>query len=34
MGAGSLLTGLAIYKPVQFGWLTRLIGGYEWYAGH
>ena len=28
MGAGSLLTGLAIYKPVQFGWLTRLLGGY------
>lgn len=30
MGAGSLLTGLAIYKPVQFAWLTRLLGGYEW----
>ncbi len=30
MGAGSLLTGLAIYKPVQFGWLTTLLGGYEW----
>lgn len=30
MGAGSLLTGLAIYKPVQFLWLTRLLGGYEW----
>ena len=30
MGAGSLLTGLAIYKPVQLGWLTRLLGGYEW----
>jgi thiosulfate reductase cytochrome b subunit len=30
MGAGSLLTGVAIYKPVQFGWLTRLLGGYEW----
>ncbi|RZK24550.1 MAG: thiosulfate reductase [Hymenobacter sp.] len=29
MGLGSLLTGLAIYKPVQFGWLTRLLGGYE-----
>ena len=23
MGLGSLLTGLAIYKPVQLGWLTR-----------
>jgi thiosulfate reductase cytochrome b subunit len=30
MGAGSLLTGLAIYKPVQFAWLTTLLGGYEW----
>lgn len=29
MGAGSLLTGLAIWKPVQFGWLTTLLGGYE-----
>ena len=28
MGLGSLLTGLAIYKPVQFGWLTFLFGGY------
>lgn len=30
MGACSLLTGLAIYKPVQFAWLTTLCGGYEW----
>jgi thiosulfate reductase cytochrome b subunit len=30
MGAGSLVTGLAIYKPVQFAWLTGLLGGYEW----
>lgn len=30
MGGGSLLTGLAIYKPVQFAWLTSLLGGYEW----
>ncbi len=30
MGAGSLLTGLAIYKPVQLAWLTTLLGGYEW----
>ena len=29
MGAGSLLTGLAIYKPVQLGWLTSALGGYE-----
>jgi thiosulfate reductase cytochrome b subunit len=30
MGAGSLLTGMAIYKPVQLAWLTALLGGYEW----
>lgn len=30
MGFGSLITGIAIYKPVQFGWLTALVGGYEW----
>jgi thiosulfate reductase cytochrome b subunit len=30
MGGASLLTGLAIYKPVQFAWLTTLLGGYEW----
>jgi thiosulfate reductase cytochrome b subunit len=29
MGAGSLLTGLAIYKPVQLYWLCSLLGGYE-----
>ena len=29
MGAASLLTGLAIYKPVQVAWLTRLLGGYQ-----
>ncbi len=29
MGAGSLLTGLAIYKPVQFKFITWLCGGYE-----
>jgi thiosulfate reductase cytochrome b subunit len=29
MGAGSLLTGLAIYKPTQAHWLTSLCGGYE-----
>ena len=29
MGAGSVATGLAIYKPVQFAWLTGLLGGYE-----
>lgn len=30
MGAGSLVTGLAIYKPTQVAWLTSLLGGYEW----
>ena len=28
MGIGSVLTGLAIYKPIQFAWLTTLFGGY------
>ncbi len=28
MGLGSLLTGLAIYKPVQFSWLVFCFGGY------
>lgn len=30
MGFGSLITGIAIYKPVQFGWLLQILGGYEW----
>jgi len=29
MGMGSVLTGLAIYKPVQFSWATFLCGGYQ-----
>jgi thiosulfate reductase cytochrome b subunit len=29
MGAASLLTGIAIYKPVQLSWLTTLLGGYQ-----
>jgi thiosulfate reductase cytochrome b subunit len=29
MGVGSLVTGLAIYKPAQFAWLTSLLGGYQ-----
>ena len=28
MGFGSIITGLAIYKPVQYGWLCTLCGGY------
>ena len=30
MGAGSIITGLSIYKPLQLAWLTSLLGGYEW----
>jgi thiosulfate reductase cytochrome b subunit len=33
MGAGSLVTGLAIYKPTQLAWLTELLGGYGWARG-
>ncbi|MGZ3821266.1 MAG: cytochrome b/b6 domain-containing protein, partial [Mucilaginibacter sp.] len=29
MGFGSVVTGLAIYKPVQFYWLTWMCGGYH-----
>ena len=29
MGLGSLVTGLAIYKPTEAHWLTTLLGGYE-----
>lgn len=29
MGFGSLVTGLAIYKPVQLAWITALCGGYQ-----
>lgn len=29
MGFLSLLTGLAIYKPVQLSWMASLFGGYE-----
>ena len=29
LGAISALSGVAIYKPVQFSWLTSLFGGYE-----
>ena len=30
MGAASVITGLAIYKPLQLSWLTALLGGYGW----
>jgi thiosulfate reductase cytochrome b subunit len=29
MGAGSLITGLSIYKPTQVHWITTMLGGYE-----
>ena len=29
MGVGSLLTGFAIYRPVQLSWLTWMFGGYQ-----
>lgn len=29
LGAIATLSGFAIYKPVQLGWLTALFGGYE-----
>ncbi len=29
MGIGSVLSGFAIYKPVQFSWALFLCGGYE-----
>jgi thiosulfate reductase cytochrome b subunit len=29
MGIGSILTGLAIYKPIQLGWLCSILGGYK-----
>lgn len=30
MGFGSLLSGIAIYKPIQFPYLCDLFGGYYW----
>jgi len=30
MGFLMLITGLAIYKPVQLNWLCAALGGYEW----
>jgi thiosulfate reductase cytochrome b subunit len=29
MGVAIIITGLAIYKPVQLGWLDRILGGYQ-----
>ena len=30
LGMAIILTGIAIYKPVQFNWLCYILGGYEW----
>ena len=30
VGAASVITGIAIWKPVQLGWLAALMGGYHW----
>ena len=30
LGVLSVLSGLAVWKPVELGWLTSLFGGYEW----
>jgi len=30
LGALSVLTGFAIWKPVQFSWLAFLMGGFHW----
>jgi thiosulfate reductase cytochrome b subunit len=33
MGLFIVITGFAIYKPVQLHWLCSLLGGYEWARG-
>jgi thiosulfate reductase cytochrome b subunit len=30
IGAVAVISGIAIWKPVQLSWLTDLIGGYVW----
>lgn len=30
LGLAAVVTGVAIWKPVQLGWLTMLLGGYVW----
>ncbi|MCY7345268.1 MAG: cytochrome b/b6 domain-containing protein [Pyrinomonadaceae bacterium] len=30
LGVAAVVTGLAIYKPLQLSWLTSILGGYEW----
>lgn len=29
-GAAAVVSGLAVWKPVQLAWLTNLLGGYVW----
>ncbi len=29
-GVSQVVTGLAIWKPVQFSWLVDLLGGFQW----
>jgi thiosulfate reductase cytochrome b subunit len=29
-GVAAVITGIAIWKPVQLSWLTALLGGYVW----
>jgi len=29
MGFGSIVTGWAIFRPIQLSWLTTILGGYE-----
>ena len=30
LGLAIIITGLAVYKPVQLHWLCYILGGYEW----
>jgi Ni/Fe-hydrogenase b-type cytochrome subunit len=30
IGAAAVITGIAIWKPVELGWLTNALGGYVW----
>ena len=30
LGLLSVVTGIAVWKPVQFSWLARLMGGFHW----
>ncbi len=30
LGSVSVITGVALYKPVQLGWLVGILGGFRW----